>query len=213
MAFRLLVPDRLGPHPHPHPASLLEEEEARLPPPPPRSPPPFPARTEPLSHHPLSRSVTIVSPRLSTPAALPLPGPASASSGGRCCCRRRRFPPPGFLALLLLPPPSSSSPALPMPPIPCTNFSVSHSFAGMVTGLANLRKTVDSAKETATLPESIPRFDNLHGGRTIEKAHKKLDTHRKATAEPESRSQHKAAAPYRTNVACVVPRWKRKKKY
>lgn len=141
MAF-LLLPDC----PHPHPALLLEEAEERL--------PPALIRAGPLSHHPLSLLVTIVSPR-----ALPLPGAGSASAAGCCCCRR--FPPAAFAALR---PPSPPPAPLPMPPIPCTVFSVSHSFAGMVTGLANLRNTVDSARETATLPESIPRFDNLVGG-------------------------------------------------
>lgn len=51
MAF-LLLPDRRNPHP----ALLLEEAEDRLP----IAAPPFSARAGPLSHHPLSLSVTIV---------------------------------------------------------------------------------------------------------------------------------------------------------
>lgn len=45
--------------------------------------------------------------------------------------------------------------------VACTNFQVSQSFAGIVTGFASLRNTVDSARETATLPLSMPRFANL----------------------------------------------------
>lgn len=46
-----------------------------------------------------------------------------------------------------------------------TNFHVSHSFAGIVTGFASFRKNVDSAREIAILPESMPLFMNLEGRR------------------------------------------------
>ena len=187
MAF-LLLPDR----PSPHPALLLEEAAERIPLP--------PVGAGPLSHHPLSRSVTIVSARLSAPA-LPLPGVAPASAGGCCSCRRR-FP-PALLALFrpLLPLPSSASsppsPPLPMPPKPCTNFRVSHSFAGMVTGLANLRNTVDSASETATLPESIPRFDNLDvGGSRRDKWEVCMATAGHRSPSPRQRAPEALAAPH-----------------
>lgn len=138
MAF-LPLPDRPNPHPALFPELPVPPVDAAGPP-------------GPVSHHPLCLSVTIVSlPRLFAPA-LPLPG-AGAPAGG-CFCRR--FP-PVFLVSSSFSPPMP----MPMPPTPCTNFSVSHSFAGMVTGLASLRNRVDSARETATLPESIPRFDNL----------------------------------------------------
>lgn len=187
MAF-LLLPDR----PSPHPALLLEEAAERIPLP--------PVGAGPLSHHPLSRSVTIVSACLSAPV-LPLPSVAPASAGGCCSCRRR-FPPALlalFRPLLLLPSSASSppSPPLPMPPKPCTNFRVSHSFAGMVTGLANLRNTVDSASETATLPESIPRFDNLDvGGSRRDKWEACMATAGHRSPSPRQRAPQALAAPH-----------------